>query len=116
MRHKVGNDWITRRAKRRARRRAIVLDGMLKQESELNAFLISCMACLGRALDFTFTSIMVTTPDCLPSAPPVAESKLLLLELLPLPALVPVKPAATCSPSSRRPLPKDLAAFSTVAV
>lgn len=64
----------------------------------------------------TFTSIMVTTPGCLASAPPVAESKLLLFELLPLPAVVPVNPAAIWPPNSSRPLLNDLAAFSTVAV
>lgn len=60
--------------------------------------------------------MMVTTPDCLASGPPLAESKLLLLELAPLPAVVPVRPAATCSPNSRSPLLRDLAALRTVAV
>lgn len=62
----------------------------------------------------TSISIIVTIPDCLASTP-VMESKLLFFDILP-PLDVPVKPAATCSPSSRNPFPNDFAAFNTVAV
>lgn len=69
---------------------------------------------LGEMFLFTFISMMVTMPDCLASGPE-PESNEGFFELVPLPE-VPVKPAATCSPNSRKPFTKDLEAFKTVAV
>lgn len=57
---------------------------------------------------------MVTIPDCLESIEH-PESKEVFLKL-PIPPVVPVNPAATCSPNSLKPFTKDFEAFKTVAV
>ena len=53
-------------------------------------------------------------PDCLEStAHPESKEVFLKLPILPV---VPVNPAATCSPNSLKPFTKDFDAFKTVAV